>query len=207
MTIKVHDEWADIDNGNKTKIKDHLSICGFIPGFYEKVTDMKRRDKKVLLALGGWNDSESDKYSRLVGSKEARSAFTMQVVNFLSSHNFDGLDIDWEYPKCWQVDCSLGPEEDKQGFANLIKELFTAFQSEGLLLSAAVSPSKTVIEEAYDVGVMDAYLDYVSVMAYDYHGHWDNITGHVAPMYHHGDTEKNNAFNMVRNSLFFPSNL
>ena len=46
----------------------------------------------------------------------------------------------------------------------------------GLLLSAAVSPSKGVIEEAYDVEVMDEFLDYVSVMAYDYHGHWDNRT-------------------------------
>ena len=67
-----------------------------------------------------------------------------------------------------------------------------------MILSAAVSPSKTVIEEAYDVGVLDAYLDYVSVMAYDYHGHWDNKTGHVAPMYHHEDTDQNNNFNMVK---------
>ena len=27
------------------------------------------------------------------------------------------------------------------------------------------------------------YLDYVSIMTYDYHGQWDKKTGHVAPMY------------------------
>ena len=112
-------------------ILNHKLQLVFIPGFYEKVTDMKREDKKVLLALGGWNDSKGDKYSRLVRDREARSAFTKQVVNFLSRHNFDGLDIDWEYPKCWQVDCSLGPKEDKQGFADLVAELHEAFKSEG----------------------------------------------------------------------------
>lgn len=28
-----------------------------------------------------------------------------------------------------------------------------------------------------------SYLDYVSVMAYDYYGAWDNVTGINAPLY------------------------
>lgn len=37
-------------------------------------------------------------------------------------------------------------------------------------------------------------------MAYDYHGHWDRQTGHVAPLYHHeGDTFY--YFNAVLNDL------
>jgi len=70
------------------------------------VTDKKKKGKrgrKVLLALGGWNDSAGDKYSRLVTSPSARKAFIDHAVAFLKKHNFDGLDLDWEYPKCWQV--------------------------------------------------------------------------------------------------------
>lgn len=59
-----------------------------------------------------------------------------------------------------------------------------------------MSPSNKVIEEAYDVVALDTWLDYVSVMAYDYHGQWDKMTGHVAPMYYHKD-DTNQYFNTV----------
>jgi hypothetical protein len=39
-------------------------------------------------------------------------------------------------------------------------------------------------------------------MTYDYHGQWDKITGHVAPMYPHPD-DVDITFNAVSNDLFF----
>lgn len=47
LTIKPHDSWADIDNE-----------------FYIKVTDFKKKGLKVLIAIGGWNDSLGSKYSK-----------------------------------------------------------------------------------------------------------------------------------------------
>ena len=72
-------------------------------GFYERVVAYKKRGLKVLLALGGWNDSAGDKYSRLVNNPAARSKFISHAVQFLEKYDFDGLDLDWEYPVCWQV--------------------------------------------------------------------------------------------------------
>ena len=37
--------------------------------------------------------------------------------------------------------------------------------------------------------MLSKYLDIISVMTYDYHGHWDKKTGHVAPMYYHPSDE------------------
>ena len=65
----------------------------------------------------------------------------------------------------------------------------------GLLLTAAVSPSREVVEAAYHIPSLDRYLDYVSVMSYDYHGQWDKQTGHVAPMYEHPE-DQNQLFNV-----------
>jgi hypothetical protein len=44
------------------------------------------------------------------------------------------------------VDCNKGPDSDKPAFAALVRELRQAFDPKGFLLSAAVSPSKTVID-------------------------------------------------------------
>lgn len=86
LVIKAHDSWADYDNR-----------------FYERVVAYKKRGLKVLLALGGWNDSAGDKYSRLVHSSSARSKFIDHAIQFIEKYGFDGLDLDWEYPVCWQV--------------------------------------------------------------------------------------------------------
>ena len=58
-----------------------------------------------------------------------------------------------------------------------------------MLLSAAVSPSKTIMDVGYDVPAISQYLDWINVMTYDYHGQWDKKTGHVAPHYAHPDDE------------------
>ena len=71
--------------------------------FYEKVTSHRANGVKVLIAIGGWNDSLGSKYSKLVNNPAARRKFTEHVIQFIQKHNFDGLDLDWEYPKCWQV--------------------------------------------------------------------------------------------------------
>lgn len=71
--------------------------------FYGKVTALKAKGKKVLIAIGGWNDSLGNKYSRLVNNPTSRARFVTSVVEFIEKWHFDGLDLDWEYPKCWQV--------------------------------------------------------------------------------------------------------
>lgn len=68
-------------------------------------------------------------------------------------------------PKCMiftlfflQVNCKLGPSSDKKAFADFITELREAFNEHGLLLTAAVSANKKVIDE----GSTRILFDYVS---------------------------------------------
>lgn len=172
LTIKTHDSWADIDNR-----------------FYERVVEYKKKGLRVTVAIGGWNDSLGSKYARLVLDPQARARFIESILVFVEKYGFEGLDLDWEYPVCWQVDCAKGSPAEKQGFAALVRELSDAFRPRGLLLSAAVSPSKTVIDAGYDVPQLARYFDWIAVMTYDFHGHWDKQTGHVAPLYYvEGDT-------------------
>lgn len=96
------------------------------------------------------------------------------------------------------MDCSKGPNSDKTGFSDLVRELSSVFKTKGLLLSSAVSPNKMVIDEGYDVPVLARYLDWIGVMTYDYHGQWDKKTGHVAPLFYHPDDDVT-YFNAVSN--------
>lgn len=166
LTIRTHDSWADIDNK-----------------FYERVAGLKAKGVKVTLALGGWNDSQGDKYSRLVRSPGAIKKFVKHVTEFIVKYNFEGLDLDWEYPVCWQTECKKGFSDEKDGFRDLVKALSDEFKPRGLLLSTAVSPSKQIIDKGYDVPELAKYFDWIAVMTYDYHGQWDKKTGHVAPLY------------------------
>lgn len=177
LVLKVHDSWADIDNR-----------------FFERVAAYKKKGIKVSVALGGWNDSLGDKYSRLVNNPDARKRFNDNVIEFIEKYGFDGLDLDWEYPKCWQVNCDAGPESDRAAFTAWVRELRAAFTPRNLLLSAAVSPSKKVIDLAYDVASLSHDLDWIGVMTYDYFGNWDKNTGHVAPLFAHSKVE-NTFFN------------
>lgn len=175
LTIRTHDSWADIDNY-----------------FYDRVVALRAKGIRVSLAIGGWNDSLGDKYSRLVLDPASRARFIKHVIEFVDKYNFEGLDLDWEYPVCWQVDCDKGRKEEKAGFASLVKDLSVEFRKRDWLLSAAVSPSKKVIDDAYDVPTLAKYLDWIAVMTYDFHGHWDKATGHVAPLYYMpGDVQEN----------------
>lgn len=119
----------------------------------------------------------------MVNNPSARKRFVNNVIQFIDKYDFDGLDLDWEYPVCWQVDCKRGPASDKQGFSALVEDLSSEFKTRGLLLSSAVSPNYRVIDAGYDVPKLAKHFDWIAVMTYDYHGQWDKKTGHISPLY------------------------
>lgn len=137
------------------------------------------------MALGGWTDSSGDKYSRLISSGAARRKFVANTVSFLRQHNFDGLSLEWSYPKCWQSDCKKGPDADKPNFTKLVRELRREFEKQEppLLLAVALSGYKEVIDKAYEVREISQAVDFLSVMSYDYHGAWESKAGHIAPLF------------------------
>ena len=80
------------------------------------------------------------------------------------------------------------------------EELSNALKPKGLLLSAAVSASQPTIDKAYDVPSLSKNLDFINVMTYDFHGHWDKKTGHVSPLYAHAD-DAHNYLNTVSKAI------
>uniref|UniRef100_A0A8C6UU95 chitinase n=1 Tax=Neogobius melanostomus TaxID=47308 RepID=A0A8C6UU95_9GOBI len=112
---------------------------------------------KTLLTVGGTVNGLSP-YISVVSRPENRAAFIKSVINYLRTHNFDGLNVHWDYPGQTEAPCQTA------------RELAKAFESEAkdtrktpLLLSAEVA-----------VNVLKTY---------DYHGSWEARTGHNSPVY------------------------
>ena len=162
--MKIHDQWLDVDLGNINKF---VGLRGTNPNV------------KLLVALGGWNDSRTSKYSTLLADPAKRAAFVQHAVQFINQYGFDGLDLDYEYPGY------DGVATDKAGFTAWVQELRAAFEQEGKgwELTAAVSVSKSVIDEGYDVSELAASLDAIHLMSYDMHGSWENSVDHHGKLY------------------------
>lgn len=58
---------------------------------------------KVIIGIGGLEDSEGDKWSLMAADKEKREKFVKSVMKFIDRWNFDGLQLAWQYPVCKQV--------------------------------------------------------------------------------------------------------
>jgi len=96
-------DWASETEARRLTLNIDDSIDVY-KSFLGRTADLRKSNNvKILLGVGGWNDSKDDKYSRMVASPSARKMFAQYAVQFTMEHGFDGLDLDWEFPVCWQV--------------------------------------------------------------------------------------------------------
>lgn len=72
----------------------------------------------------------------------------------------------------------------------MVKDFRIEFQNEAvltnrprLLLTAAVAVWKPKVVAGYEPSKITQYLDFINLMAYDYHGSWNKNTGHNSPLF------------------------
>jgi len=163
---------------------------------YARTMALKKQNPKlkISLAVGGWNHENSEenrqgKFSTMVNNDAFLKRFIKSSIALLRKWDFDGLDLDWEYP----AGRGNSPPGDKQKFTKLVRELLAAFTAEAaivnkprLLLSAAVSAGFSQIDASYEAPQLGEMLDWLNLMTYDLHGDWDDVTGHQTAMAYDG---------------------
>lgn len=148
---------------------------------YEEFNSLKSTDNvgglQTLIAVGGWNLDQT-LFSRVSSSESTRADFAASVVQFLSLYNFDGVDLDWEYPVTRQ-----GTPEDYDNYPLLvqaIREALTdasATTGKEYLLTMAIPVNPEKLDSGYDFTELSKYVDWFHLMSYDIHGHWDEVAG------------------------------
>ncbi len=141
------------------------------------VTDAHRAKVKVLLSLGGWGWDKQ--FSAMVKSPEAENRYVRSVMDLVDRYDYDGIDLDWEYPDT---------QAKNVGFGRLVrrfrKELDALGQKRGrhLLQTMAASANPGTLKWQSNELLRET-MDWIHVMTYDYAGQGSPYAMHHSPLF------------------------
>ncbi len=159
-------------------------------GTYNQLNNVLRAQYphiKTLISVGGW--TWSGKFSDVALTAESRDRFSESCVDFIRAYNFDGVDIDWEYPVCCGLSGNTYRPEDRENYTLLMESLRIHLDQaaleddrEYLLTIASAGGVDKLVN--YELAQIASHLDWVNTMSYDFMGAWDlSLTGHHSALY------------------------
>ena len=159
-------------------------------GTYNQLNNVLRAQYphiKTLISVGGW--TWSGRFSDVALTSESRSVFAESCVDFIRAYNFDGVDIDWEYPVGGGLPSNTYRPEDGVNYTLLLQELRSQLEVAGqedgreyLLTIASPAGYDKIVH--LELSALGEVLDFINVMTYDFRGAWDlSATTHHSPLY------------------------
>ena len=149
-------------------------------GNFHQLQELKKQhpNVRILISLEGRGaDFAAD------SQPEARAAFVTSCIDLFLRGNiapgvsapglFDGIDVDWEYPR----------GADAANYIPLLEEFRRQMDllRPGLLLTVALGPSPRMYGDA-DIAAIGRLVDRAGLMTYDFNGPWSSTTGFIAPL-------------------------
>lgn len=210
LTIIDYAFWHPLPNGSLAGINPKGDdLCLGRQGKRRNLVDLAHeKNVKVMLSIGGWEDS--DNFPAVAARDTLRAAFAHACVMAIRKFEFDGIDIDWEFPGF--TDHKGGPD-DRHNYTLLLQTLRDSlkaneiFLKKKLLLTAALPAGAKELAN-FEFQHVAELLDMLNIMTYDYNGPWSPVSGHNSPLYASGgdDTLLNidATFKMYNEQLHVP---
>lgn len=187
----IADSWADYQSPYLPSVNGQ-PYTGPLYGNFAALQQLKQLHPslKVMISIGGAPTAtvnNTANFSSAASTASGRAQLASSCIDMFVKGNvaqgistgtlFDGIDIDWEFPTA----------SDKQNFTALIAEFrqqlnaLGAANHEHYLLSIAAPAGSQNYSNMQLARVAD-HLDFLNLETYDYHGTWETVTNHAAPL-------------------------
>ncbi|KAI5659042.1 hypothetical protein M9H77_27835 [Catharanthus roseus] len=184
-TLFTHIFYAFLSPNEKTYKFDIDNSTASVLLNFTSTLHSKKPPLKTLYSIGG-GAADSSLYARMASNEYSRMTFISSTIEVARKFGFDGIDLDWEFPK---------DAKEMDYFSYLIDDWRVEVEREAkvtgrapLLLTAAVYFSNSFILESpirsYHVASINKNLDMVNAMCYDFAGAWNtSVTGAHAALF------------------------
>ncbi len=181
--VLIGNEYADI---NHAYPGDNPANTGFSGSFGQMlILKTQHPQLKTLISIGGWGRSEH--YSSIAADPRLRINFANSVIAFMQKYQFDGIEIDWNYPITSNLVLNSSRDTDPENYTLLLKEIRQRLDSASqrdnkkYLLISTISTAPDY-EKTWQVKQVSDVLDYISLSTAYMHGWWETTTNHITPL-------------------------
>lgn len=118
------------------------------------------RGKSVIMSIGGaYPPNLADQFATIAADSNLRNTFSQNIVTYLQSHGYDGVDIDWEFP-----DYPTG----RANMTLLMQTIYGAVKAANpnYIVMFATGPGYYL--GSYDFASLAAYTDFYFYFGYDW---------------------------------------
>lgn len=169
----VNHAFADVVDGE-------LSISGL----HDRggLMSLRKEGIRVVLCIGGYGNGAIP-WSKAAKTKEGREKLAASIVENVVKLNYDGVDVDWEYPGFYtDPSWNITQAEDTKNYTLMMQEIRKQLKAvnENYIFSAAV-PGGTWGPPRYDVKSLVPVFDYFHLMTYDLDS--STVTTHLTALY------------------------
>lgn len=139
--------------------------------------DAHKAGVSVVLSLGGWGWDKQ--FAAIVSKPEAEERYAKSVLAIVDENDYDGIDLDWEYPDT---------EQEVVGFERLTRRFRKNLDAMGarkgrpMVLTMAASSNRGTLRWLKKEFLLET-MDWINVMTYDFTGTWTDYAGHHSPLF------------------------
>lgn len=205
-TCALTDPWSDYQaptwagaNAVNGIADDPSNLNQHLFGNFEQLQELKALHPglRIEMSIGGWTGSKW--FSDAAATPASRAAFVSSCIDLIIKGNlpgggwpegaggpgaaaglFDGINIDWEYPGKDPGNGARFTPQDRANATALLQE-FRKQLGKDYLLTVDVAGGNVNSTPSWDLPAISKVVDWIDLMAFDFHGGWDTLTDFNSP--------------------------